>query len=115
GRMKKLLLIALVVASGQVYAATTTQITNALAKYCVPKPNDYPYKRSRTTCDSVLEGKYTNSFKSETDGTFCTCYDNNYLVYDASLRRCKPKCGAGKQIKQVTGCGAGKKTVEIKR
>ena len=113
--MKKLLLIALVVASGQVYAATTTQITNALAKYCVPKQNDYPYKRSKTTCDSVLEGKYTSRSKSETDGTFCTCYDNNYLVYDASLRRCKPKCGAGKQIKQVTGCGAGKKTVEIKR
>ena len=111
--MKKLLLIALVVASGQVYAATTTQITNALAKYCVPKPNDYPYKRSKTTCSSVLEGIFTG--KQTNDGTFCTCYDNNYLVYDASLRRCKPKCGAGKQVKQVTGCGAGKKTVEIKR
>ena len=111
--MKKLLLIALLLSGGVANSATTDQITKALAKYCVPKPSEYPYERSKTTCNSVLEGIFTG--KEEEGGTFCTCYDKDYLVYDASLRRCKPKCPKGHFVKTVTACNKGSRKFPITR
>ncbi len=69
---------------------TSTQITTALAKYCVPKPNDIAYGVS--VCGSVFEGKY-NANKT------CECYDP-YLGYSDSLRRCKLTCPENKIPKQ---------------
>ena len=91
-----------------VNAATMESITKALQKYCVPKQNDY--FNSSPICNSIFEGKY----EPKKD---CGCYNSTYLVYDAKLRRCKPKCPGGYYVKHhKTGkCDGGQYKLKIQK
>ena len=98
--MKKLLLIALLVSGGiPTYSATTEQITNALAKYCIPKPNDYV--DGTKVCGTEFEGYFQS-------GSACGCHtdDTKYMKYDSSLRRCGIVCPVGTHavIKSARTC-----------
>ncbi|MBP3616145.1 MAG: hypothetical protein J6J27_04550, partial [Alphaproteobacteria bacterium] len=85
--MKKLLLIALSLANAPAYSATSEQITNALAKYCIPKPNDSV--DGTKVCGTEFEGYFQS-------GSACGCHadDTKYMKYNSSLRRCGIVCPA---------------------
>ena len=113
--MKKLLLIALLLSGGiPAYSATTDQITKALAKYCVPKPNSF--YDGVSICGSEFEGIYKKD-------KVCGCYDNQYLKYDSEKRHCVIKCNPGSNGRLLKANETkGKKcppgynpTIEIKR
>ena len=108
--MKKLLLIALLLSSGiPAYSATTEQITNALAKYCVPKP--YDSVLGNFVCGNTpFEGKYIPNQS-------CGCHsdDTKYMQYDPILRRCKVVCPKGTKTVEVSDCPKGYKKHIIKR
>ena len=114
--MRKLLLLALLLASTKVQAGvTTTQVIQTLTKYCVPKPND-PAPDGHLTCGGVFEGMYNK-------GQSCSCASSGdttfkHLVWDESLRRCKPKCPTGyfvNHIKNKTKCAEGEFKLKIVR
>ena len=107
--MKKLLLIALLVSGGiPAYSATTEQITNALAKYCVPKPNDYV--DGTKVCGTEFEGYFQS-------GSVCGCHadDTKYMKYDSSLRRCGIVCPVGTHAVIKSACPKGYKAYAINR
>ena len=79
--------------------SSASKITKALQAYCVPKHNDHPYGRNAETCGSIFEAKYYSKNN-------CGCFDEN-LVYDKTLRRCKPKCAPGAYVHQVSKCPGG--------
>ena len=89
--MKKLLLIALLLSSGVAHSATTEQITNALAKYCVPDPK-------AATCGTEVEGKYSDTVSAVSKQN-CLCYQNTNskakMQYIPSSRKCEAVCAKG--------------------
>ncbi len=90
--MKKLLLIALLLSSGvPAYSATTEQITNALAKYCVPDPK-------AATCGTEVEGKYSNTVSAVSKQN-CLCHQNTNskakMQYIQLSRKCEAVCAKG--------------------
>ena len=105
--MKKLLLIALLLSSGVAHSATSEQITNALAKYCIPKPNDSV--DGVLACGHEFEGWYNNGS--------CGCHadDTKYMQYDPSLRRCKIVCPKGTRVVIKPSCPKGYKSYTINR
>ena len=110
--MKKLLLIALLLANAPAYSATSEQITNALSKYCVPIPinqSNWQAPDGYPTCGGVFEADYIK-------GQPCKCADSTYLVYDPVLRRCKPKCPTGYFVKGgASNCSAGQYKLKISK
>ena len=106
--MRKLLLIALLLANAPAYSATTEQITNALSKYCVPKPNDYV--DGTKVCGTEFEGYFQS-------GSACGCHadDTKYMQYDPSLRRCKVVCPKGTRAVVKPSCPKGYKAYAINR
>ena len=89
--MKKLLLIALLVSGGIAHSATTEQITNALAKYCVPDPK-------AATCGTEVEGKYSNTVSAVSKQN-CLCHQNTNskakMQYIQLSRKCEAVCAKG--------------------
>ncbi|MBR4315705.1 MAG: hypothetical protein IKP65_01860 [Alphaproteobacteria bacterium] len=89
--MKKLLLIALLVSGGIAHSATTEQITNALAKYCVPDPK-------AATCGTEVEGKYSDTVSAVSKQN-CLCHQNTNskakMQYIQLSRKCEAVCAKG--------------------
>ncbi|MCR5506789.1 MAG: hypothetical protein K6F04_02970 [bacterium] len=84
---KKLILMSMLLTTSQAFASISlNDITKALTKYCVPKPNDV--YNGTAVCGSEFESKYTA-------GKNCGCYNSNFMTYDESLRHCIVKCPAG--------------------
>ena len=93
--MKRILLIllAIIINSSLAMAYNAADIKQILQKYCIPKPNDIAY-------DEV---------------SVCSCWDDERLVYDPELRRCKPRCPGGYVPKRVNGCQAGNFMYKMKK
>ena len=108
--MKRILLIllAIIINSSLAMAYNAADIKQILQKYCIPKPNDIAYDEV-SVCTSVLESVY-NSI-----GPTCSCWDDERLVYDPELRRCKPRCPGGYVPKRVNGCQAGNFMYKMKK
>ena len=106
--MRKLLLIALLLSGGVAHSATTEQITNALAKYCIPKPNDSV--DGTKVCGTEFEGYFQS-------GSACGCHadDTKYMKYNSSLRRCGIVCPAGTHAVIKSACPKGYKAYAINR
>ncbi len=120
---KKLFLIPLVMSTEAANAAISNDaVKTALSNYCVPysetapSNNGYYQKYNKPVCGSVFEANY-NPAKSNPK---CDCSTNpnashkttytdagNYLIYDATTRRCEPTCPNRHKIKELTGCPTG--------
>ena len=114
--MKKLLLIALLLASNGVCAeVSVSQINNALSKYCIPIPGNKA-NDDELTCGGVFEAIYT---KGESCGCASTgdTKEFKHLVYDPNLRRCKPRCPGGFFIEEPksNNCSGGQYKLQIFR
>ena len=103
-------------------AISNDAVKTALSNYCVPysetapSNNGYYQKYNKPVCGSVFEANY-NPAKSNPK---CDCSTNpnashkttytdagNYLIYDATTRRCEPTCPNRHKIKELTGCPTG--------
>ncbi len=110
-KLKKIFLIALFLSiSGKAYSGVTTgQVEAVLRKYCIPKPNETAFEGySGQTCQSMAQSVYRR-----TDGS-CLCHNSEHLVWDPTIRKCKPKCQPGYHPKfGISKCpgGTGKKNV----
>ena len=75
-------------------AGLTAKSLEALKNYCIPsKATPSP---DNDWCDSIF---YAVSYLKKGD---CRCKNNEYLVWDANLRRCKPKCPGGFFVQHQT-------------
>ena len=107
--MKKLLLLTtLLVASVDVNAGgLTAKSLEALQNYCV-------YSPSTPAPDGDCSGIFEGVRKAKGD---CRCHNSKYLVWDAGLRRCKPKCPGGYYVQTIksTNCAAGQYKLKVSK